>query len=82
MNTLLADSSVEALLSSPGKMVRNRCMHYEINDPRVAIDPSLPMFGIVESVFPGESWSSVNNKVTLVIDRVATLLCDWVPSRR
>jgi len=81
LNTLLADSAVQALLSSPGKMVRNRCMHYEINDPRVAIDPSLPMFGILESVFPGESWASFNSKVTLVLERVATLLCDWGPSR-
>lgn len=82
LNTLLADSAVQALLSPPGKMVRNRCMHYEVNDRRVAIDPSLPMFGIVESVFPGESWSGFNSKVTLMTERVATLLHEWAPSRR
>jgi len=82
LNTLLADSAVQALLSSPGKMVRNRCMHYEIKDRQVAIDPSLPMFGIVESVFPGESWSSFNSKVMLMTERLATLLHEWAPSRR
>ena len=82
LNTLLTDGGVQALLSPSGKMVRNRCMHYEVNDPRVAIDPSLPMFGIVESVFPGESWSSFDGRVRLVMERVATLLYDWSPSRR
>lgn len=81
LSTLLADSAVRALLSSPGKMVRNRCMHYEINDSRVTVDPRLPMFGIVESVFPGESWSSFNGKVTLVTERVATLLTNWATPR-
>jgi hypothetical protein len=80
LGILLADGAVEALLSSPGKVVRNRCMHYEIKDLRVAIDPSLPMFGIVESVFPGESWVSFNDKIMGVIDHVATLLRDWRPS--
>ena len=82
LNTLLVDTSVEALLSSSGRMVRNRCMHYEINDSRITIKPSLAIFGIVESVFPGESWSGFNSKVTLVIEGVATLLHDWAPSRR
>jgi hypothetical protein len=82
LRILLADGAIDALLSPPGKMVRNRCMHYEIWDPRVAIDPTLPMFGIVESVFPGESWVNFNNRVTRVIQQVATLLHDWAPSRR
>lgn len=82
LNSLLADSAVQSLLSSPGRMVRNRCVHYEVKDRRVAIDPSLPMFGIIESVFPGESWSSFNSKVMLMTERVATLLHEWAPSRR
>lgn len=82
LSALLADSSVRALLSSSGKLVRNRCMHYEIKDPRVTVEPRLPMFGIVESVFPGESWSSFNDKVKLVTERVATLLTNWATPRR
>ncbi|WP_307497230.1 hypothetical protein [Arthrobacter woluwensis] len=77
LRELLADSAVRAILSSHGKMVRNRCMHYEINDPRVIVNPNLPMFGIVEAVFPGETWAGFNAKVRLVMERVAILLSTW-----
>lgn len=79
LNKLLASSEVAALLSMPGKMVRNRCTHYEIADPRVTIDGSLPMFGIIESVFPGKSWSDFNDRVMLVTERLAELLGNWTP---
>lgn len=80
LNGVLTDSAVRTVLSKPGKMVRNRCVHYEIRDSRVSINPSLPMFGIVESVFPGESWHSFNLKVNLAIERVAQHLSNWAPT--
>jgi hypothetical protein len=60
-------------------MVRNRCMHYEIRDARVAIDPSMAMFGIVESVSPGKPLADLAAEVTSVMARVAELLRDWRP---
>ncbi|WP_146145803.1 hypothetical protein [Arthrobacter woluwensis] len=81
LSELFADSSVRAVLSPHGKMVRNRCMHYEINDPRVTVNLNLPMFGIVETVFPGETWVNFNSKVKLAMERVATLLSTWSTPR-
>ena len=81
LNDLLASASARDLLSRPGQMVRNRCMHYEIRDPRVAIDPSMAMFGIVESVFPGKSLSDLSGEVTAVIALVAELLRGWQQQR-
>jgi hypothetical protein len=82
LRDLLASAPARGLLSRPGRMVRNRCMHYEIRDERVAIDPSLAMFGIVESVFPGKALADLSTEVTSVMARVAELLRDWRPQGR
>ena len=79
LRDLLASLPAQSLLSRPGQMVRNRCMHYEIRDARVVIDPSTPMFGIVESVFPGKAFPDLATEVTSVMARVAELLRDWRP---
>lgn len=79
LRDLLASAPAQSLLSRSGKMLRNRCMHYEIRDARVAIDPSLPMFGIVESRFPGKSVADLATEITSKMARVAELLRDWRP---
>lgn len=81
LNELLASTSVRDLMSRPGKMVRNRCMHYEIKDQRLTIDESLPMFGIVEAIFPGKSWSDFSADVTATMVLVVEQLRHWQPSR-
>ncbi|WP_345529245.1 hypothetical protein [Nocardioides endophyticus] len=79
LRDVLATAPAQGLLSRPGQMVRNRCMHYEIRDARVAIDPTVGMFGIIESVFPGKSLSDLSEDVTSVTALVAELLRQWRP---
>jgi hypothetical protein len=77
LRTLLAEAPTRRLLSREGKNVRNRCVHYEIRDPRVDADPSLPMFGIVESVYPGNTWERYYDDVKSVTGRLVDHLAHW-----
>jgi hypothetical protein len=79
LRDLLASAKAQDLLSRPGQLVRNRCMHYEVRDTRVDIDPTMEMFGIVESVFPGKSLSDLSTEVTSVTALVAELVRNWRP---
>lgn len=82
LRALLADGPTRRLLSPDGRKVRNRCMHYPLNDPAVLINPSLPMFGIVEAVYPGNTWERFNTDVASVTDRIADHLGGWKPAGR
>ncbi len=48
LRAVLADAAVQRLLSPTGGKVRNRCVHYEMNDPAILPDLTRPMNGIVE----------------------------------
>lgn len=80
LRDLLDDTPTRRLLSREGQRVRNRCMHYEFNDPTIRIDPSLPMFGIVESAYPGNNWEQFKHDVVSVSNQVANQLSDWTPT--
>lgn len=82
LRALLADTPIRRLLSREGRNVRNRCMHYELRDPTVRIDPSRPMFGIIEAVYPGNSWERFERDVASVTSRVADYLGEWKPVTR
>lgn len=75
--TLLADDPVRRILGTGGRQVRNRCVHYEIGDPKVVPDPSRPMFGIVEAVNPAVTWESFNEDVLQVCEWLADGLASW-----
>lgn len=77
VQSVLEDAPTRRLMSRSGAQVRNRCVHYEITDRRVEIDPALPMFGIVESVFPGETFESLDSTVNAVTARMADALSSW-----
>jgi len=74
---LFQDEPTRRLLSQGGKQVRNRCVHYEMSDPRIIPDQTLPMFGIIESVNPGTTWHAFNQDVLKVTDRLAECLSGW-----
>ena len=82
LRALLADTPTQRLLSRQGKSIRNRCMHYSMNDPQIRIDANLPMFGIIESVDPTSTWDSFNADVTTVTLRVAEHMSAWRPAKR
>jgi hypothetical protein len=77
LRALLDDAPTKRLLSRGGKNVRNRCVHYDIRDLQVDPDPSLPMFGIVESVYPGNTWARYYEDVKSVTHRLGDHLAAW-----
>lgn len=81
LRRLLADAPTGRLLGRGGTAVRNRCMHYELRDPRIVLDPALPMAGIVEAVYPGATWEVFESDVLRVSERTVDVLRAWQPSR-
>lgn len=76
LGEVLDENPVLRLLSKQGKTVRNRCMHYQILNQDLALDPALPMFGIIEAV-SGNTMEEVDGDQEAVIRRVAQLLSGW-----
>jgi hypothetical protein len=79
LRQLMAEQSVQRLLSKQGRTLRNRCMHYEIIDRDLALDSTLPMFGIVEAVCSGTTMDDLADDVNTITAQVACLLRDWSP---
>ncbi|MHB1010156.1 MAG: hypothetical protein ACYC1E_13145 [Propionibacteriaceae bacterium] len=82
LRSLLSNPTTMRLLSPGGKNVRNRCVHYEMNDPKTIPDWNYPMQGIVEAVNPGMTWSLFNQDILDVTQQLASLLAVWRPARR
>ena len=52
-------------------------MHYAIRDPKVAPDLARPMFGLVESQYPGHTYEEVNIEAIALARRLAQVLASW-----
>lgn len=75
----LQDPPANRLLSKQGRLVRNHCMHYSITDPQVCLDPSQPMYGLVEAIFPGNTWQDFRADVLTTTASMADHLHSWRP---
>jgi hypothetical protein len=58
LRALLADAPAQRLLSPTGEKIRNRSVHYEMNDPAIIPDLARPMSGLVEAICSEWSWES------------------------
>jgi len=81
MREILNGDNAQRLLSSAGQKIRNRSVHYEMNDPAIIPDLDLPMSGLVEAICSGRSWDSFDQDVREVTDRLAAFLGEWKPQR-
>lgn len=79
LRSILADPPTRRLLSRGGKQVRNRCVHYEIKNRSISLDPSRPMHGIVEAVNPETTFGEFDVLVQDVTRRLADFLGTWQP---
>lgn len=79
LRELLSDPAARRLLSSSGKKVRNRSVHYEMNDPTILPDLTRPMNGIVEAVCDGRSWRAFDQDIRELTNRAAEHLALWKP---
>lgn len=77
LSSLLSDKSTQRLLSPGGTKVRNRSVHYEMNDPAIIPDLAKPMYGVVEAVYPGRTWEAVDTDIREVTRRAAECLAEW-----
>jgi hypothetical protein len=77
LRVILSGEPAQRILSAGGEKVRNRSVHYEMNDPAILPDLTRPMNGIVEAVFPGQSWEGFERDIRSVTERTAEHLADW-----
>jgi hypothetical protein len=76
---LLEEDDVRGLLGPGGRGVRNRCIHYDIKDRSIALDPSRPLHGIVEAV-DGRTYERFDAVVRGTTERLAEILGRWQPA--
>jgi hypothetical protein len=79
LRAILADAAAQRLLSPSGEKVRNRSVHYEMNDPAILPDLTRPMNGIVEAICPRRSWEEFESDINLVTERTTEHLANWKP---
>lgn len=78
VRAFLAEQTTQNLLRTVGaRNVRNRCMHYEIRDPRLAIRPTSPMFGLVEALYPESSFHILDDALRTTTHRLARIMRQW-----
>jgi hypothetical protein len=77
---LLAEPAARMLLCREALLVRNRCVHYEMNDPAIKLNPDLPMNGVVEAVYPTATWDDFNRAAMDIGEKLAAILAHWRPS--
>jgi len=78
MRSLIDEQPTRRLLEDDGiRKVRNRCMHYEIRDSMLSLVPELPMFGIVESLYPGRTFDDLNEEVRAMASRLGETMNNW-----
>lgn len=81
LRSMLGDALIERLRSQSGGLkVRNRCVQYSILNSTITPNFSLPMYGLVEAVFPEYTWDRFHGEVVAVTNRVAEHLATWTPS--
>jgi len=77
VRSLLAEKRVRRFLDDAGlKKVRNRCMHYEIRDRSISLDPALPMFGIVEGLSV-LTFDELDGELQAVTEQLSDALQRW-----
>ena len=74
---LLADAPTQRVLSSSAAKIRNRCVHYEINDPTIVPDLARPMFGLIEAVDSGQTFEEFYGDICTVTARAGEALAEW-----
>jgi len=79
---ILADPAAKRICSRDGEMLRNRSVHYQMDDPSIIPDFSKPMFGIIEAVAPTFTWETLNTDLRLVEDQLADALGPWSPGSK
>lgn len=76
MHDLLSGEHVDLIASPEVRRLRNVSMHYGI-DPGTIIDTSRPMWGLIESLVPGQDLASLSQTVSHVLRQVADCLSSW-----
>lgn len=77
IHRLLAVPAVDRMLTDPGlRKLRNRCMHYEIRETNLSLDPAAPLFGLTEALC-GMGFDELRAVVIEVMERTRDALSAW-----
>jgi hypothetical protein len=74
---LLADAPTQRLLSPRAAKIRNRCVHYEMNDPAIVPELARPMFGLIEALDSGQTFEGFYDDICTVTARAGEALAEW-----
>ena len=77
LRSLLSDAPTQRLLSAGGAKVRNRSVHYEMSDPATVPDLARPMYGLVEAVYPRQTFEGFDADIRATTERAAEVLAEW-----
>jgi hypothetical protein len=77
----LSTIGTDRVVSSGGRLVRNRCTHYMFNDPAISVDLARPMFGLIEGVFPSQSYERHDSDVDRTLESISAFFAEDVPRR-
>jgi len=77
VHDLLSGEHVDLIASPEVRRLRNVSMHYGIDPGAAVIDTSRPMWGLVESLVPGQDLASLSQTVSHVLRQVADCLAVW-----
>lgn len=80
LRSILDDRPARRILDRDGRRVRNRCVHYEIRDSSLRLDPTQPMHGVVEAVNPDTTYQEFDALIRATTSRVADALEAWESS--
>lgn len=79
LRAMLASAPAQRLLSPTGLKIRNRSVHYEMNDPAIIPDLARPMNGLVEAICSMWSWEGFDQDIRELTERSAELIANWKP---
>lgn len=74
---LNSSQSVALRTHQGSRAVRNQCVHYLLRHDIAEIDVLAPMFGLVEGLWEGQTYSSVESLVDGVLERLGDTLHGW-----
>lgn len=74
---LNSSQSADLRTQRGSKAIRNQCVHYMVRHDITDIHAQEPMFGLVETLWEGQSYTSVGRLVDEVLERLSDMLHGW-----
>lgn len=75
---MINDPATQVFVQHAGaRQLRNQCVHYRLRDDISELNPAKPMFGLVEELWPGQTFDQVEIDTSSLLDRLSDVLHGW-----